>query len=173
MPELEDSFFYKAVVYICEHRQGGAVGIIVNRPTDYPLSFVFEQLNIQVSMPCLKDKPVLFGGPVQQDRGFVIHRPCKNFNAGIVVSDDVCVSTSKESLEQLALGKGPKEVLVALGYTGWGANQLDEEIKQNVWLNCPATDSLLFNTSYESRWEKALESLGIDIDNLSNECGHA
>lgn len=173
MPNLKDAFFYKGVVYVCQHSSEGALGIMINQPTDYKLDFIFDQLEINAIIPEVGNEPVLFGGPVQQDRGFVIHRPCDSMEASLLVSEDVSISTSKESLSTMAKGRGPSDVLVALGYAAWDANQLDKEIQDNAWLNCPATTDLLYNTAFEDRWEKAIESIGFDLDKLVSDPGHA
>lgn len=173
MPTMNNTIFNHGVVYICEHSEAGAIGLIVNQPTEYNLKFIFDQLDIRISLPEMDKKPVLFGGPIQPDRGFVLHRPCLDFEASLNVSQEVSISTSKENLSKLATGNGPNENLVALGYAGWGAQQLDKEIRDNIWLNCPATASLLYDTRFENRWEKAINSLGIDVNQLSTGLGHA
>lgn len=173
MPSLNDDFFYKGVVYVCQHSEEGAIGIMINQPTDFKLKTIFEQLEIKITIPDMANDPVLFGGPVQQDKGFVIHRPSEDMDASLLVSENVSISTSKESLSTIARGNGPADVLVALGYAAWGANQLDQEIQENTWLNCPATQDLLYNTAFEDRWVKAIESIGFDLDQLVSDSGHA
>ena len=172
MPNLDDQFFDKIVVYICEHNDQGAVGLIVNQPTEYNLSFIFEQLNIEHSTDLESEIPVLFGGPVQQDRGFIIHKPLEGFQPSIDLNHQVCVSTSQEILRRIASGNGPEDITVTLGYSGWAADQLIEEIKQNIWLTCDATDEILYNTPFEERWQKAIDNIGIDLMKFSTTTGH-
>lgn len=168
MPQAIDSTFEKVVVYICEHSEQGAVGLIVNRPTDYTLQFIFDQLNIETLAEEVNAAPVLLGGPVQQDRGFVIHKPLPGFKPSINVSKDVCVSTSQDILRRIARGEGPEEMLFVLGYAGWAGLQLDEEIKQNIWLTCEATNEILYNLPFEKRWQKAIDHIGIgDLTKLT------
>lgn len=173
MPSADDPLFSKVVVYVCEHSENGAIGLIINRPTDYNLSFVFEQLDISSCLKEISEKPVLFGGPVQQDRGFVLHRPFAGFEANLEVSEEVSISTSQDILRTLADGQGPDDVLVTLGYAGWAANQLEEEICQNLWLNCPATSGILYNTPFDDMWQVAIESIGFDMNKLSMLSGNA
>ncbi len=173
MPVSDDPLFDKVVVYVCEHSENGAIGLIINRPTDYNLSFVLEQLDISTETMEISNKPVLFGGPVQQDRGFVLHRPFEGFTANLEVSNEVSISTSQEILRELASGNGPEDSLVTLGYAGWGAQQLEEEIYQNMWLNCPASSEILFHTPFDDMWKKAIESIGFDMINLSTQAGNA
>lgn len=173
MPTIEDPEFEKVVVYICEHSDKGAVGLIVNRPTEYNLQFIFEQLGIMADLPDASQQPVLFGGPVQQDRGFVIHRPLENHNPNLDINEDICISTSQDILKKIAYGKGPDDALVTLGYAGWAANQLDEEIKQNIWLTCAANQEILYDTPFSQRWQTAIDTIGIDVSMLVRNIGNA
>ena len=170
---LDDPAFEKVVVYVCEHSADGAVGLIVNRPTEFNLQFVFEQLGINNPQADASQQPVLFGGPVQQDRGFVIHRPFKNYHPNLDITDDICVSTSKDILKKIANGEGPDDVLVTLGYAGWAANQLDEEIRNNTWLTCAANEELMYEVPFDLRWQYALDSMGLDITKLVLHSGNA
>lgn len=174
MPNLtENLIFDRALIYLCEHSEAGAIGIMVNHPTEFKLKMIFEQLEIANPSETMSAQPVYLGGPVQQERGFVLHKPCEGFKASMEIDDNISISTSKESLTKMAKGAGPSQSLVALGYAGWGASQLDNEIKQNVWLTCSPSDELIFELPVELKWEKALESLGIDPKHLSSHSGHA
>lgn len=166
MPRLGELIDEKIVIYICEHNEKGAVGLIINCPTEYRLNFIFEQLNIASNDEDIGNQHILFGGPVQQDRGFVLHRPIKGFKENLGVDDNICISTSKEILTKIAKGKGPHDALVTLGYAGWAANQLEEEISQNLWLTCEVDEKILYDLPYEQRWQFAIDSLGLDVSKL-------
>ena len=174
VPLPGETIFEKIVVYVCEHSEHGAVGLIINQPTEYNLAFVFEQLGIDNDASKVSQQPVLFGGPVQQDRGFVIHRPFQGFDANLGVNENICISTSQEILRRLASGAGPEDSLVTLGYAGWAAEELDEEIKNNYWLTCSANEDLMYNVPYDQRWQTCVDSLGLDISKLVTiDTGHA
>lgn len=166
VPTLDEPLSERVVVYVCEHSEKGAIGLIINKPSGYRLDFILDQLGIDISMPNLFEKPVLFGGPVQQDRGFVIHRPFQNFNANLGVSSQICISTSQEILRRMASGDAPEDSLVTLGYAGWAATQLDDEIKQNIWLTCTANEELLYEVPFAEKWQAAIDFLGFDISQL-------
>lgn len=172
MPSLGDKIFFHGVIYVCQHSEEGATGLLINQPTDFKLDFIFDQLDISVSRSDIADKTVLFGGPLQQDRGFLLHKPSKELQSSLLVSDTVSISTSKESLSELAKGNGPKDALVALGYAAWGPEQLDKEIQENTWLHCPSTENLLYNTAYDKRWEEAINTIGVDVNKLTTGFGH-
>lgn len=173
MPTLSDPNFARTVTYICEHSEQGALGIVINRPLDMDLGTVFEQLALNFADPRLAGQPVLQGGPVHQERGFVLHEPDQQFDATLAVTDAIRVTTSQDILAAIARGQGPRRALLALGYAGWGAGQLEQEIGQNAWLSVPATNQLIFDTPFERRWEEAARLLGIDLSTLSSEAGHA
>lgn len=174
MPTLPDINFHHSVSYICEHNQNGAIGIIINRPIDIPLREVFNQLGIAVDPNAIQDIPVYYGGPVHQERGFVIHTHTEqSWRSSITTSADLMVTTSQDILEAIAVGEGPEKYLVALGYAGWGEQQLEEEIMQNSWLHCPMDTQILFECPATRRWESAVNSLGIDVNSLSGHSGHA
>lgn len=173
MPRLDDPNFNRTVSYVCEHNDEGAIAIIINKPTHYELQFVFEQMKIPVIQESVSHEPVMFGGPVQSDRGFVIHPPLGTWRSSLAVSDQVSVTTSHDILQALAQGHGPKEFLVALGYAGWSPLQLEEEVANNFWLNCPLDLDVLFHTPAHLRWEMAARSMGIDIHQLGDLTGHA
>jgi len=172
MPSLQDPNFNRSVTYICEHNQYGAVGIMINRPTDTYLSYILEHLKITADEQKVKEMPLLYGGPVQQSQGFIIHRPVGHWRSTLEISKDIAITTSQDILEAIAHGKGPEDVLIALGYAGWEAEQLEQEIRDNSWLNCPATPELLFNIPFSERWTISASLLGIDFNQLSSDVGH-
>lgn len=173
MPGLEDPNFARGVTLMCQHNADGALGIVVNRLSNFTLGEVLEQMNISTSIPGLADTPVYAGGPVQVDRGFVVHAPCAPFDSTFRVSDQVCVTTSRDVLAAMAEGRGPERALVALGYAGWGAGQLEDEIRENAWLSVPASSSILFETPLDERWQAAARLAGVDMRLLTDYAGHA
>ncbi|MEP6783857.1 MAG: YqgE/AlgH family protein [Acidobacteriota bacterium] len=173
MPGMVDPHFANTLTYVCEHNDDGALGIVVNKPIDMTLSGLFEQIEIKLPDAELRAAPVHFGGPVQVDRGFVLHRPLGNWQSTLAISDDLGLTTSKDVLEALGRGEGPKDVFVSLGYAGWSAGQLEQEIAQNAWLTVAADPDVLFETPPEARLPAAMKLLGIDFSRLSEGMGHA
>ena len=173
MPGLEDPNFFHTVTYICEHTDDGAMGIVINRPMDLHLADIFEQLEIQVSSPMAADQAVYLGGPVQSDRGFVLHDSSTAWSSTLRVNPEISVTTSLDILEAIASGKGPAQSLIALGYAGWGAGQLESELAQNAWLSGPAESDIIFNRPSQERWQAAADLLGVDLNLLSGDAGHA
>lgn len=173
MPGLEDPNFFHTVTYICEHTSDGAMGIVINRPMDLQLSDIFEQLEIKIVSPKLAEQPVYLGGPVQSDRGFVLHDSATEWNSTLRITPDICVTTSLDILEAIASDKGPAHSLIALGYAGWGAGQLESELAQNAWLNGPAKSDIIFQRASQERWQAAADLLGVDLNLLSSDTGHA
>lgn len=173
MPALADPNFSRTVTLICEHSSEGAMGIVINRVTNLKLREILEQLNIDAGQSPLADTPVYFGGPVQNSRGFVLHEPLGKWEATLAVTDTLGVSTSRDILEALAHNKGPDRFLIALGYAGWGAGQLERELTENSWLNAPAAREILFKLPVEQRWKAAAQLAGVDLALLSSEAGHA
>ncbi len=175
MPLLDDVVFAQSVIYICEHHVQGTVGIMVNRPTEYPLDLIFQQLDIEASNPDTRDQPLLFGGPLQPERGFVIHRPGGVWRSSLaLMKPDVTITTSNDIIRAIAKEQGPKDVLVALGYVGWESSQLEKEIIDDAWLVCPFKSELLYDVPFEDRWKSAGLSLGVHMDQLiSSGSGHA
>jgi len=173
MPSIQNDLFSKTIVYVCEHSKKGAIGLIINSPTKYSVKFILDQLDIETKNLALLQKPVLFGGPVQQDRGFVIHKPIDGFNANLDINKKICVSTSESIIRLIADGDGPDSSLITLGYAGWGANQLDEEIRQNIWLTCAANEKILYDTPLKEKWSSAIKSLGVDMSKLTYNAGNA
>ncbi|MFO1417654.1 MAG: YqgE/AlgH family protein [Methylotetracoccus sp.] len=173
MPGLADPIFAKTVTYMCQHSADGALGIIVNRPSDLTLGEVMEQMNIAVQQSAIEQMRVYFGGPVHRERGFVLHEPGGTWDSTMQVSDSISLTTSRDILEAIGSGEGPSRVLVALGYAGWGQGQLEKEIIENSWLNVPADLSIIFDHPANHRWRAAAESMGVDIAMLSPSAGHA
>jgi putative transcriptional regulator len=173
MPTLADPNFVRTVTYICAHNEEGAMGIVINRPLALELGEVLSQMDLKSDDPSISARPVFHGGPVHTDRGFVIHRPAREWNSTITVSPEVAVSTSRDILEAISQGAGPADSLVALGYAGWGAGQLEQEMAHNAWLSGPASLDILFTIPAEQRWTRAATLLGIDIGAISNDVGHA
>ncbi len=173
MPTLADSHFSQTVTLICEHTEQGALGIIINRPMKMRMAEVLEQLDLSSTDDLLNDQAILRGGPVQTDRGFVIHRAGPLWNSTLVVSEHIHVTTSRDILQSIAEGRGPSPLNMALGYAGWEAGQLEAEMAQNAWLTAPFEERILFDTPYEQRWQAAADLLGINLNMLSTETGHA
>jgi len=174
MPSLADPNFSHSVTLICEHNERGALGIVINRPLEMRMAEVLEQLSLVTEDARLRDMPVLAGGPVQRDRGFVLHRPGpQEFESTMPVSDSLHVTTSRDVLAAMARGNGPEHAVIALGYAGWEAGQLDEELLQNAWLTVPCDDSLIFELPFEQRWHAAARLLGIELSRISTQAGRA
>ncbi len=173
MPSMADPYFSKTLTYVCEHNDQGALGVVVNRPIDMTLQALFERLSLTLKHKDLSDAPIYFGGPVQTDRGFVLHEPAGNWQSTLRVGDTVGLTTSKDILEAVGRGEGPQKLLVTLGYAGWSAGQLEHEIGQNAWLTVEAKDAILFDLPSEERLPAAMELLGVDYARLADSAGHA
>lgn len=173
MPALDDPNFSHTVTYICDHTTQGAMGIILNRPTELVLEDLIEQLGIEAADDDLANIPVYQGGPVQMDRGFVIHNPIGDWDSTLVMTKDVGLTMSQDIIEAIAHGIGPKKYHVALGYAGWGEGQLEEEILSNAWLTGPAVEDIVFDMPVERRWQAAANAMGIELNLLSPDAGHA
>ncbi|MBK1735265.1 hypothetical protein CKO15_08190 [Halorhodospira abdelmalekii] len=173
MPSLADPNFSQTVTLLCEHSSAGAMGIVVNRPTDVKLGDLFAHLELEVSNSSPQEQTVFAGGPVQRERGFVLHPPDERWEASLRISEEIAITTSRDILVALARGDGPKQSLVALGYAGWGAGQLEQELAQNAWLSGPVDPRVIFATETAKRWRAAAAHMGIDISLLSSESGHA
>ncbi len=173
MPGLRDSGFEKAVAYVCAHSEQGAMGIVINKPLDIELGQIFQQMDIPSSDPEACNKIIFQGGPVHTDRGFILHHGTREWDSSIRISKEVCVTTSKGLLEAMAAGEGPEEALVALGYAGWSSGQLEQEMMDNIWLNIPVDPSIIFNTPFEECWTAVASHIGINIEQLSSDIGHA
>jgi putative transcriptional regulator len=173
MPTLEDPYFANTLVYICEHNDNGALGIIVNRPIDMDLAGLFEKIDIKLDAENLAKLPIYFGGPVQLDRGFVLHRPVGQWQSTLAVNADVGLTSSRDVLAAVGSAGLPDEIIVTLGYAGWDAGQLEDELAQNSWLTVPAKNSILFDLPPEDRLPAAMQKLGISFAQLSDVAGHA
>jgi putative transcriptional regulator len=178
MPGMADPMFAGSVVYLCEHTEKGALGLVINKPVDIKLKNLFEKVELSLTRDDIADAPVYFGGPVQTERGFVLHERQTNdaspYNSTLsIAGGSLDMTTSKDVLEALADGAGPKRMLVTLGYSGWGAGQLEDELSRNGWLTVDADPRVIFDTPIAQRYEKAVSLLGIDPHMLSQEAGHA
>ena len=173
MPSMVDPYFAKSLTYVCEHNEQGALGVVVNRPIDMTLQALFERLSLDLVHTDLSDAPIYFGGPVQTDRGFVLHEPTGNWQSTLRVRDAIGLTTSKDILEAVGRGEGPQKLLVTLGYAGWSAGQLEHELTQNAWLTVEAKDAILFDVPAEERLPAAMELLGVDYARLADSAGHA
>jgi putative transcriptional regulator len=173
MPSMQDMNFSQTVTYICEHNQEGAMGIVLNRPTSIQLNDILEQLNIHDVDLEIGEESVYVGGPVQPERGFVLHCDNSSWDSTMQVTPEISVTTSRDILESIAAGNGPDSHLVALGYAGWAGGQLEKEISDNAWLNGPADAQIIFDTPPDLRWRAAAKILGVDMDLISGDAGHA
>lgn len=173
MPSMSDPNFRRTVTLICEHNAEGALGIVINRPRPMRLREVLEQLELQAAADAVNEREVLEGGPVQPERGFVLHDGTSDWESTLRVAPGLSVTTSRDVLQAMAAGAGPDRALVALGYAGWDAGQLEEEMRANAWLSVAADSAIIFDTPYEKRWEHAARLLGVDLSLLSSDVGHA
>ena len=173
MPAMADPFFAKSLTYVCEHNDQGALGIVINRPISLTLQELFDQIELPLHAADLQNVPVHFGGPVQTDRGFVLHEPLGEWQSTLDVNGKVGLTTSKDILEAVGEGKGPENLLVTLGYAGWSQGQLEDELAQNAWLTVAASEHVLFELPAEERLPAALAMLGVDYATLSESAGHA
>ena len=182
MPSLEDSVFERSVVYVCEHSLNGALGLIINKPTDLMLPELFERIELNFGREDLREMPVFLGGPVQTERGFVLHDPMRGTDAAsnesgyastLRIAGGLDMTTSKDVLEAIATGAGPRKLLVTLGYSAWGEGQLESELAENSWLTVGADPAVIFDTPIEERYTKALALLGLQAWMLSPGAGHA
>ena len=182
MPALQDDVFHRSVVYLCEHSERGALGLIINKPCEISMTGLFEKLSLPLLRKDLRDSPVFLGGPVQNDRGFVLHdatfsqnnQPDESVYAStMVIPGGMEMTTSKDILEAISTGFGPYRVLVSLGYSAWGEGQLESELSENSWLTVAADPALIFEAPFAQRYDKALKLLGLEAWMLSIDAGHA
>lgn len=179
MPGLADPNFAGSVIYLFEHTERGAMGLVINRPTELDMGALFEKIEVKLEATPLSDQPVYFGGPVQIERGFVLHEPTTEvrYSSSLAVPGGLTMTTSKDILEAVAVGAGPNQFLMTLGYAGWSAGQLEEEITLNDWINVPLSQEqmidIIFNTPSSQRYERTMSHLGFDPSHLSGEAGHA
>ena len=178
MPSLNDPNFEQSVSYICEHNNEGAMGIVINRPIELTFAELCEQLDIEITDTDTNNYPIYEGGPVEIDRGFILHTPLGDWESTLEVTKDIGLTMSKDIIEAIANGYSsdnnpPKHFIITLGYAGWSEDQIEDEISANAWLNVPATDEILFHTAAENRWTAAAASLGINLQTLSSDIGHS
>src|SRR5690625_110808 len=174
MPGMVSGSLADTVIYVCEHTDQGALGLVINRPTDLTVGNLLERIDLDLSLEIgpIENKPVLFGGPVQTDRGFVLHAPAGNYTSSITVGD-LALTTSRDILQEVAQGQGPTRLLITLGYAGWGAGQLESEMAQNAWLHVEGNEQILFDVPPEERYQAALDILVIHPAMLTGQAGHA
>ncbi|MBM3357288.1 MAG: YqgE/AlgH family protein [Betaproteobacteria bacterium] len=174
MPAMADPHFARTLTFVCEHNEQGALGIVVNRPIEMNLQTLLEQVSIPLTGDDFKSVPIHFGGPVQVDRGFVLHTPLGQWQSTLAVSSEIGLTTSKDILQAIARGEGPgkSKILVTLGYAGWAPGQLEHELAQNAWLTVHAKPEVIFDLSAEERLQAAMSLLGIDFASLSEQAGH-
>lgn len=174
MPSLDESYFGRTIIYLCEHDDEGAMGLVINKPTELSIAKVLAELNlVDEDDDKLSGQNVLSGGPVQTDRGFILHNDDHLWSSSLKLDDKITVTTSKDILEKLNTEQGPQKFIMTLGYAGWSPGQLEQELAENTWLTLEADPELMFNTPVENCWDKALEKLGVSIDQLSSMSGHA
>jgi putative transcriptional regulator len=173
MPGMVDPHFAKTLTYICEHSERGAIGLVINKPTDISIGHLFQQCSIALDDPAISEDPVHFGGPVKIECGFVLHQPLGEWKSTLKIDDDIGMTTSKDILEAIAEGTGPSNIIVTLGYAGWAAGQLEDEIKQNGWLVVQADARLIFDLPDDEKFAAALQKLGVRPEMLSATVGHA
>ena len=173
LPALDDPNFARSVALICQHDEQGAMGIVVNRASDYTLGEVMAQMRLSPRDQRLRERTVLYGGPVHPERGFVLHDGAREWESSLAIGDDLYLTTSRDVLEAMAEGEGPERAVVALGCAGWGAGQLEYELGENSWLTAPADGELLFALPLEQRWQAAGGRIGVDMSRLTDYSGHA
>ena len=172
-PALNGSYFHHSVIYLCEHDDEGAMGLVINQPADIMLDELLTQVNIENTVPSTASTPILLGGPMQQNQGIILHDSPDNTEISSQIAGDVYLSASTDLLRILGTERSPMHSLIALGYSGWGAGQLEQEIVENSWLTTAASNDILFNTPSDKCWHAAAELLGIDINLISDTVGHA
>jgi putative transcriptional regulator len=173
MPMLNDPVFSKSVIFVCENHIRGTVGLIINRPMPFSLGLVLDQMQIDPISVAAKNVPLLFGGPIQPERGFVIHRPLGGWKSSLALREGVTLTTSNDIIRAMAQDKGPMDALIALGYAAWTETQLDQEVIDNAWLVCPFKAEILYEVPFEQRWEEAGLTIGVKMNQLSSGSGHA
>jgi putative transcriptional regulator len=173
LPALHDPHFARSVTLVCQHDGDGAMGVVVNRASEYTLGEVLQQMGISSDSDALQSQIVLAGGPVHPERGFVLHDGEPEWDSTLTVGDGLFLTTSRDVLEALARGEGPTQAVVALGCAGWGAGQLEQELVEDSWLMVPAGRELLFDLPLDQRWQAAAGSIGVDLVNYAGHSGHA
>ena len=173
MPSLADPHFQRTLTYVCEHSEHGAMGLVVNRPMAMSVGEILTHLEIEPGTGATVQQPVHYGGPVDPERGFILHVPPGEWQSTMTLADDLALTTSRDLLEAIGRGDGPRKALFTLGYSGWGAGQLEQEVADNAWLTCPAASDILFDIAPEERLAAAAARMGIDLAQLSSDAGHA
>jgi len=173
MPSMADPYFARTLTYICEHNENGALGVVINRPIELTVAGLFERLDLALEIADLREEPVFFGGPVQTDRGFVLHVPVGEWGSTLPVRGRIGLTTSRDILEAVGTGTGPHKLIITLGYAGWAAGQLEHEIRQNAWLTVEAQEHVIFDVPAEERLPAAMDLLGVSFASLSDGAGHA
>jgi putative transcriptional regulator len=173
MPAMADPNFARTLTYICEHNDQGALGVVINRPLDMDLAALFERIEVPLTASGFGGMPVYYGGPVQTDRGFVLHRPAGEWQATLAISGDIGLTSSRDILQSVGSTGQPQEIIVSLGYAGWAAGQLEWEMAQNAWLSVPADPRVIFDMPADQRLAAAMQLLGVDFASLSDVAGHA
>lgn len=173
MPAMVDPNFARTLTYICEHNDQGALGVVINRPLDMNLSALFERIDVPLAASGFGGMPVYYGGPVQTDRGFVLHRPAGEWQATLAISGDIGLTSSRDILQSVGSTGQPQEIIVSLGYAGWAAGQLEWEMAQNAWLSVPADPRVIFDMPADQRLAAAMQLLGVSFASLSDVAGHA
>ena len=174
MPNLKDPNFFHGVTFVCQHNSEGALGLVINHPMEMTLGDILEQMDMTAVDDKIAAIPIFSGGPVQQERGFVLHHTSEEpWESSIAVSDTLSLTTSRDILKAIAAGEGPKKFLITLGYAGWGVDQLETEMKSNAWLSTQYDESVVFDTPISKRWSAAANKMGLDINLLTSQAGHA
>ena len=180
MPSMTDPYFSKTLTFICTHNQDGAMGVVINRPIELNVASLFKQMQLEIQAPitALLQAPLYFGGPVQQERGFILHTPHQEYNSTLIVNNSIALTTSKDILEAAAKQDAPEKMLIALGYAGWTAGQLEDEMGKNAWLNFETQQlnelhALIFDAQNQDKFDLAMNMMGLNFANLSDVAGHA
>jgi putative transcriptional regulator len=173
MPSLADPNFFHSVTYICEHNENGAMGIVINRPLEIDLGVVLDHMNLKSPDESVGRQTVFLGGPVECERGFVLHEPLDDWDSTMPITESIGITSSRDILQAICAGRGPRHALVALGYAGWGGGQLEQEMVDNAWLSGPADSDIMFSVPVEDRWHAAARMAGVDLNKLSDDIGHA
>ncbi|MDE0925669.1 MAG: YqgE/AlgH family protein [Methylophilaceae bacterium] len=178
MPSMTDPRFSQTISFICTHNEDGAMGIVLNRPSKYNVEDLLNQIELKITPSSLLEDAIYEGGPMQTDRGFVLHMPQQEYNSTIQINDNIALTTSKDILEAAADNQAPKKMIIALGYAGWSAGQLEEEMGQNAWLNLEATEQqalqkIIFDTPANNRFKLGMDMMGLNSSNLLDVAGHA
>ncbi len=172
-PSIKDPLFASSIVYLCEHNAEGCMGMVINHLSDQNLGSLFKQLDIDCNDENIRQRPVFIGGPVNLQQGFVLHTPPCDWDRSLRVTDEICLTSSKDILEAIARGNGPQRFLVLLGFSGWSAGQLEQELQQNSWLNTASSLDITFNEDIDHKWQMAFDTLGFKLDTLSPTTGNA